>query len=492
MISWMQKHNKYLIVTIWIATIAFIGAGFVGWGSYQYGSKAGSIAKVGDIEIDDATFDMTYKNIYQQYNQMMQGKLDEKKAKEMGLLKQALGSLITQAQLLNLANEFGIIVSDDELAQKLTEIPAFQNKGMFDKAIYQTYLKSQHLEARTFEHVLRNEAIIQKTLSLLNSQSLPFEKEVLTSAISVADKIAYKVLTQDDLNLTIDENSLQSYWEAHKSSYMTPKKYVLDVLWTESKGTIVTEEEIKTFYGENSFNYVDDSGKQLQLDGAREKVVADLKMKKSKKSAQKQYIAYKKGKIDKSETLTLALDDTLLSTEIWKEIQQKDVNAILKPKAVVDRYATLRIVKAEEPQEMVFNEAKTLVTADYKKKASEEGLTKLAESTLKDFDKSNSIVSDFVTLDTRDNLKPLNTQESLQFLQKLFTSTKEKGIIALSNKVIVYNILEQRMTLEEDSNVTDFVNNSVNQIKRQDFESNLLKNLDQKYKTQVFVEGLSN
>jgi peptidyl-prolyl cis-trans isomerase D len=51
MISWMQKHNKYLIVTIWIATIAFIGAGFVGWGSYSYGSKVSAIAQVGDVDI---------------------------------------------------------------------------------------------------------------------------------------------------------------------------------------------------------------------------------------------------------------------------------------------------------------------------------------------------------------------------------------------------------------------------------------------------------
>ena len=49
MISWMQKHNKYLVWTIWIATIAFIGAGFVGWGSYSFGSKAGNVAKVGDV-----------------------------------------------------------------------------------------------------------------------------------------------------------------------------------------------------------------------------------------------------------------------------------------------------------------------------------------------------------------------------------------------------------------------------------------------------------
>ncbi|WP_297524453.1 SurA N-terminal domain-containing protein, partial [Sulfurovum sp.] len=83
MISWMQKHNKYLVWTIWVATIAFIGAGFVGWGSYNFGSKASSIAKVGDIEIKQSQLNMVYSSIYERYNQMMQGKLDEKKAKEL-------------------------------------------------------------------------------------------------------------------------------------------------------------------------------------------------------------------------------------------------------------------------------------------------------------------------------------------------------------------------------------------------------------------------
>ena len=66
MISWMQKHNKYLVWTIWVATIAFIGAGFVGWGSYDFGAKAGNVAKVGSIEIPQSKLNMVYSDIYQQ------------------------------------------------------------------------------------------------------------------------------------------------------------------------------------------------------------------------------------------------------------------------------------------------------------------------------------------------------------------------------------------------------------------------------------------
>ena len=51
MISWMQKHRKYLVITIWISTIAFVGAGFVGWGSFDYGSMSGDVAKVGKVKV---------------------------------------------------------------------------------------------------------------------------------------------------------------------------------------------------------------------------------------------------------------------------------------------------------------------------------------------------------------------------------------------------------------------------------------------------------
>ena len=486
----MQKHNKYLVITIWIATIAFIGAGFVGWGSYQYGTKAGSIAKVGDIEIGKAQFDMAYSDMYQRYNQMLQGKLDEKKAREMGLAQQAFSSLAAQALLLNLANKFGLIVSEKELAEKLAAIPAFQTEGKFDKTVYEGFLKSRRLKAKTFEKAIHNEFLVQKLFSLLGSKGLPFEEEVISSALSISDKIAYVVLTADDIDLTLDDAKLQSYWKEHQSSYMTPKKYQLDILWTETKDANTSEKELQDFYAQYSFNYIDESGKQLNLEEAREKVLADLKMKKSKKHAQKQYIAYKKGKINKSETVTLEMDDTLLPPELWKEVETSDPNTILKPKAVGDRYATIKINAILEPKEMGFEEAKPQVKADYSKNAKAEGMMALADSTLKNFNESNATVSDFVTLDSRNVLNPLNIQETLQFLQKLFTSQKEKGIISIDDKSVVYKVLEQKFVSDNKEKNSELVKKSVNQIKSQDFQTNLIKSLGQEYTIHKFVEGI--
>ncbi len=41
-----------------------------------------------------------------------------------------------------------------------------------------------------------------------------------------------------------------------------------------------------------------------------------------------------------------------------------------------------------------------------------------------------------------------------------------------------------------DNTFKQFVENSVNQIKKQDLQSNLIKDLESKYKTEKFVEGI--
>jgi len=488
MISWMQKHNKYLIVTIWIATIAFIGAGFVGWGSYQYGSKASSVAQVGDIEITQAKLDMSYRNIYQQYNQQLQGQLDDKKAKEMGLAKQALNTLIVQAQLLNLANEFGVIVSDDELAQKISAITAFQEDGNFSQAIYKTYLTSQRLKAKTFEEVIRDETIIQKLLALIGVDALEYEKSILHNAMSIADKIAYKVLSMDTITISPTEEELKKYWELHKSAYMTQTIYKLDLLWTESNSTIVEEKEIVDFYAQNSFNYVDAEGKQQLLADAREQVIADLKMKKSKKKAQKAYISFKKEQIQKSESVDLPLNDMQLSMDIWKELQTKDIKSILKPKAVKNRYVTIKIIDIIQPREMSFEEAKKEVSSNYTHQKQKEKLAQLAEESLTNIDANTTTVSDFITLDRAKPIEGLSPQESREFIQQLFISQEKSGIIEILNRSVVYKILEQKIV--SNPQTKDLISNVANQIKKRDFESNLIKSLDKRYKTEIFVEGL--
>lgn len=490
MISWMQKHNKYLIVTIWIATIAFIGAGFVGWGSYSYGSKVSAIAQVGDVEIKKAKWDMTYSNLYQQYNQMLNGKFDDEQAKKMGLSQQAFKTVETQARLLNLANEFGIIVSDDELAFKISNIQGFQKDGVFNKTIYSSYLSNMRMKANLFEEILKDDIKIEKLLSMLNSDSSNFEQSFLANAFNVSDKIKYQVLTTDDINITINDDGLQKFWQEHKSEYMVPQKYVLDMLWTESQDIVVSTAEVEEFYKNNSFNYIEDGGKQLTFTEANSTVIQDLKLKKVKKEAQKKYIAFKKGEIQKNETVTIAVDSLKLTSKIWNEIKNNSINDILKPKIVGDKFLSLKIIEIVDTIEMSFDEAKNLIIPQYKALLSSESMSKMAENKLNNIKDSNqSFISEYITLDTPTQLEKLSDVENKDFIQKLFISNKKKGIITVRDKMIVYNIIDQKI-FSIDSNNTDMISDTMNQLKKSDFQSSLLKDLENKYETKMFIKGL--
>jgi len=488
MIAWMQKHNKYLVVTIWIATIAFIGAGFVGWGTYQYGKKATAIAEVGDIKITHDKFDFTYRNLYQKYNTLFKGKFDDKMAKEMQLQKQVFASLASQALLLNLANEYGIVVSDEELGEYIISLPYFQQNGKFDKKIYNAFLDNSGISAKSFENIVRDDLRVEKLMKLLDKKSLKFEQTVIASALSIEDKIAYQIISPKDINLTVSEKELKEYWQQHKSKYMTPKKYKLSILWTNLDDIKVDDKELRDFYNRNSYNYLDKDGKELEFEKAKKLVARDYRLKKGKKKALKAYIAFKKGKISASENIELNQGDKKLSDEIWKEIVVSDKGKIIKPKAVADKYATIKVEDIIEPREMNFEEAEKLVKVDFEKNTKEKLVDEKAEKYLSDKITLKNM-TDYLKIGEIVPIKGLNSQESLQFFKKLFTSNKQIGIIRISDKRIVYHIISQRISEVDESKIKEVIP-IADKIKSSILGENLIKELSSKYEIKKFVKGI--
>lgn len=484
MISWMQKNNKFLIITIWIATISFIFTGAT-YG-FSYGLKSNNIGKVGSIDLKRDRFAMDYSNLFNRYNQMMHGKFDKEQAKRMGLEQQVLNAMATQAKILNLAKAFGIVATDKETGAKLASFPAFQTNGQFDRTIYNSFIKNSQFQQDTFEDSLKDQIIIEKTLDMLDSNGLKNEYKAFKIAFEVADKFKYHLLSDKDVNVSVDEKKLKKFWEPRKEQYQTPKKYTLDIQWTPTKDTNVTQAEIQTFYNENKFNYTDKEGKILPLADVKAWLTDDVKVKNSKKIAYKRYLKFKKGDLKKTETLTLDLNDPKLSKELWTEIQKSAKDSLLKPKVVGNKYASLKIVNIVKPVTKTFNEVKDTIVPLYKIEANKEALSLLAEKKLSTIDSDEANVSNFVTLKNAKKQKlGIKQQEMVSFVSKLFTSNQEKGIIPIGNKVIVYKIVKQKLISSENNNTSDFYKNT-DHVKKQSFETSLIKKLDKMYPTEFY------
>jgi peptidyl-prolyl cis-trans isomerase D len=488
MITWMQRHRKYLVVTIWISTIAFIGAGFVGWGQYDYGDKAGSVAKVGDISITSAELQKSYSNIFNQYNQLFQGKLDEKQAQQFGLQRQALRQLINQALILNLSQSYGLIVTDEEMLSIIKSQPAFAKEGTFDKTVYAQTLKQNNMSIKEYEDAMRKELLIQKTLYLLASGNKAIETNAINNAMGVSDKISYKILTPSMITLTPNESELKTLWEKNQKEFKTAPSYEISYITQAPVTLSPSSDEINDYYEMNRQVLKSLDGKILSLDEAKPMILTALKDKMTEKEALRLYIDYKKGALKPGITVqktTITPSNSPFDPTLTKEItaldQQKD---FLKPRKVGANYIIVKLDKMNPSRAKTYEEAKMDVMALYLRDAKKTKLQELAQNSFKTFSGSTT---DFLTRNDNAKIGGLSPQEGSEFLTKLFASKQKQGFITLeSGNVIMYNVLEQKLLQER----TLADGNTVLKFKGSLLDQGLIKTLESKYPVEIYVEGI--
>ncbi len=132
MISLLRRHRKSLFIGV--ITIFLIGT-FVGLGGYLFTSKdlTGTVASVGAVKIPYSRFSARV-NQYVDALRSRQTDVTDEMVKEIkvGMLR----DMIVDELLLTKADEFGVVVTDEELARDIRGTPGFQRGGVFDEELY--------------------------------------------------------------------------------------------------------------------------------------------------------------------------------------------------------------------------------------------------------------------------------------------------------------------------------------------------------------------
>ena len=202
MISWMQKHKKWLVITIWISTIAFVGAGFVGWGSYSYGKSGGTVATVGSIDINSEDLQKEYSGLYAQYEQMFGKEFNKETADKLKLDQQAYNNLVQKYLILNLAKKYGITATNDEVLAELVKYKTFFKDGKFDKETYIQILAQNKTNPTDFEEGLKKDITFYKTISIFNLSMNDKEMKTLNQIFFSEDKVSINII--DSKNISKD------------------------------------------------------------------------------------------------------------------------------------------------------------------------------------------------------------------------------------------------------------------------------------------------
>lgn len=484
MITWMQKHKKYLVVTIWVSTIAFVGAGFVGWGAYDFNkSRATSVAKVGDIDITIQKFQSGYSRLYSFYANSLGRDISDEEAEQMGLKEATLNSLIQESLLLNYASELGLSANNDEIVAELVATPSFQTNGAFDVKQYESVLKSLRTNPSAYEVELKDKLVLAKLFKAFNLSANELDTELVAANTLLNDEISAKIITASVPAPSEDE--LKANWKKSKDLYLTSQKYELLGYFIPVSKDTASDEKLKAFYEENRGDYRDGEDKIMSFENAKSAVEADYALKSAKRAALEEYVKIKKDESNATATSISVSSEDSKNLNI-DEIKKAKIGEVLKPMEAENGFMVVKVENIIKPQPKSFEEAKEQVKASILVLANKKALEESAKAALSDkkgFNLSAKISK------TDSEILGLSAENSAALINKIFSSSAKDGYIVFSNLAVVYEIKKQNLLDDEKfSTFKTALSSNAAALKNSQLENGLLSSLAKKYKIEKYYK----
>lgn len=478
MITWMQRHKKWLVVTIWISTIAFVGAGFVGWGSYDFGKSQSAIAKVGDREVSVNELQSEYSKLYNQYAQLFGDQFNQEVAKRLNLEDMAFNTTIQKALLLNFADEIGLAVTDTEIAKELLKIPSFQKDGKFSKDVYVQVLSQNRTTPVEFESSLKTDLLVDKVRNLFNVDVDQNEVDLFAQLYNMQDDINVEIIDSSSILVPNNEEKLKEYYEENKNNYLTNAAYELETYNHPISSNKYNNEELKAYYDENKIDFRKADGIIKSFEEAKDDITFALDSKTAKKDALRAYLKLKKDEIKFSKKEKIFENEFNYSNDDIEAIKNASNGEVLKPFLNGKMYTIVKVVQKVEPQVKPFREVRNSVLSDYRSKKRKDLLLTQASQRLELF-KGENIKG--VTADYSKTILSLDKQETSTFLTQLFNSSKKEGIINLGEKVVLYRINDSIILPLEKNVDENQIKNLLKNSKSNELFQNLIEKLQTKY-----------
>ncbi len=251
-------HDKAQGIFAWII-VGLIAIPFTLWGIHEYfqPSSKRTVAEVNGTEISEQQFNYGVQQQRQQLRAMFKQDIDlsfmDKEIKERTLKR-----LIEEEVLVQTAIDTGFRIGDTLLAQRINELPAFQQNGSFSQANYQNFLSTQGLSHSEFEAQIRRalltdqlrEGILRSTLLTTHDRQTRARLENQQRAVS------YLMIptTRFKDTLQVSEADIESYYKNHQTDYLTTEKVSIEYVELVGKNLVadksIDEETLKTAYEE--------------------------------------------------------------------------------------------------------------------------------------------------------------------------------------------------------------------------------------------------
>ena len=242
----------------WVAGLVLgaIGLVFVFWGINWTLSAPTYAAKVNGKEISGAEVRQSYQQRLAQAERATNGNLTDVQRNE--IKRRVLDDYVSSEALVTRADSLGYRVSDREVLQEMSQIPAFQVDGKFNIDHALALLHAQGRSVAEIEELFKRDVKLRQLDGALSVSSFatPSEVERLQALTREQREVSWALLPAAKYGATAtpDEAALAAFYGAHKADYMTPEtvnvRYVEISLAQLSAKVAVDDAQLKAFYAE--------------------------------------------------------------------------------------------------------------------------------------------------------------------------------------------------------------------------------------------------
>ena len=254
----LQKIRERISGPFAIFFLGAIAVVFVFWGVQFESAVTSAAATVNGTDISQEAV----RQAWQDRQTELQTQLRDELPPELVKSEQAklIDEFITRELLVQRAHDSGYRVSDRELAEAITRIPALEVDGKFSRDRYAALLRQQGRTEPQFEQEFRRDL---ETSQLRNSIALssfvtPGELRHRVELQGETRDVAYAVVPAAGYaaQVQVAPAEIAAYYDKNKSQFMSQEKVSLQYLKLDladiAAGVQVTEEGLKKYYDETA------------------------------------------------------------------------------------------------------------------------------------------------------------------------------------------------------------------------------------------------
>ena len=263
MLESMRKAAQGVVgKAVMTVVMGLIIVSFVIWGvgDMLRGFTASTVASVGSAKISEQDYRSSYQRTIQQYQRRLRQPFTNEQARAIGLDREVLQRLLSEAAIDEEGRKLGLNVSDEALRAMIETNPNFRNKsGVFDPQLFAEALRNNDMNERMFVTDLRKTALRQFIVAALTGGITAPKAETKAEA-DVRDQtrsIDYFILPASAAGAIAppSEEALKAFFNDRKSSYRAPEYRAVDVVALDPL-TLANPADVSDADGEAAYDKV--------------------------------------------------------------------------------------------------------------------------------------------------------------------------------------------------------------------------------------------